>query len=53
MSEQPDICPRCVDHGVVYDAQPVGYRSLGPNGWAYLPIEKPCPECAPQREPPG
>ena len=26
---------------------PVGYRSLGPHGWAYLPTAKPCPECAP------
>ena len=50
MSEQPDICPRCINHGVVYDVQPVGYQSLGPNGWAYLPVERPCPECAAHTE---
>ena len=49
MSEQPDICPRCVNHGVVYDAQPVGYRALGPRGWAYLPVATPCPECSQAR----
>ena len=53
MSDEPEICPRCLNHGLLYDAHPVGYRSLGPNGWAYLPVEKPCPECAAHTEPPG
>lgn len=45
----PDICPRCLNHGEIFSAQPVGYRALGPHGWAYLPVATPCPECSPAR----
>ncbi len=47
MSAEPDICPRCLNYGEISEVMPVGYRSLGPHGWAYLPTAKPCPECAP------
>lgn len=48
MTGEPlEICPRCLNHGEITSVHPVGYRAFGPHGWAYLPVARRCPECAP------